>query len=184
MLNIALIAHDQPATVVHLCEAPLHLPTVAEYPCHRPEPATCSPCPASSGRLWLPLLGGNAAAIGEAFIPAKFLLSLRWAQKARHSWRSTPVASHCLNRRQQVLGLPYRRGSPLRWEPVHRIRRMPSTHRRSSTRGRPPRAEALGRGRCMRIASYGCVVSPRHAMSCLLHWLGFSWRDDAPTRRF
>jgi hypothetical protein len=60
---------------------------------------------------------------------------------------STPVSSHCLSRRQQVLGLPYRRGNSLHWAPVQRIQRMPSTQRRSSTRGRPPRRDTLGWGR-------------------------------------
>jgi hypothetical protein len=60
---------------------------------------------------------------------------------------STPVSSHCLSRRQQVLGLPYRRGHSLHWAPVQRIQRMPSTQRRSSTRGRPPRRDTLGWGR-------------------------------------
>jgi hypothetical protein len=58
-----------------------------------------------------------------------------------------PVSSHCLSRRQQVLGLPYRRGNSLHWAPVQRIQRMPSKQRRSSTRGRPPRRDTFGWGR-------------------------------------
>jgi hypothetical protein len=54
---------------------------------------------------------------------------------------STPVSSHCLSWRQQVEGLPYRRGSSLHWEPVQRMQRMPSEQRRSTTRGRPTRGK-------------------------------------------
>jgi hypothetical protein len=90
--------------------------------------------------------------------------SWSWAKKARQSWSSTPVSSHCLSRRQQVLELPYRRGSALHWAPVQRIQRMPSKQRRSSTRGRPPRLDRLGMGRWTRMASHCGWVSFRHAM--------------------
>ena len=104
-----------------------------------------------------------------------FSWSCSWARKARHSLSSTSVSSHCLSRRQQVLGLPYRRGSSLHWAPVHRIQRMPSKQRRSSTRGRPPRGATLGWGRWTRIASHCAVVSRRHAMS-RPHFSCDSWR--------
>jgi hypothetical protein len=80
-----------------------------------------------------------------------FCWPLRWARKARQRLNSTPVSSQVLSRRQQVLGQPNRRGSSLHWAPVHRVQRMPSRQRRSSTRGRPPRADIFasgdGRGR-------------------------------------
>ena len=113
-----------------------------------------------------------------------FCWSLSWAKKARQSWSSTPVSSHSLSRRQQVLGLPYRRGSSLHWAPVQRIQRMPSKQRRSFRRGRPPRGDTCGGGRWTRIACHCCVVSPRHAMFCLLLLLGNSWRYDTPPSRF
>ena len=96
----------------------------------------------------------------------RFWWSLSWAKKARQSWSRTPVSSQCLRRRQQVLGLPYRRGNSRHWAPVHRIQRMPSKQRRSSTRGRPPRVEALGWGRWTRMPPHCCLVSFRHAMCC------------------
>jgi hypothetical protein len=108
----------------------------------------------------------------------------RGATKARHRLRSPPGASHSWRRRQQVLALPYRRGSARPCAPVHRGPRRPAPHRRASTRGRPPRVAACGGGRGARIASPGGVVSPRHAMACLRRWLGGSWRSDTPTRRF
>jgi hypothetical protein len=113
-----------------------------------------------------------------------FWWSLSWATKARQSLRSMPLSSHCLSRRQQVLGLPYRRGSSLHWAPVQRIQRIPSKQRRSSTRGRPPWADRVGSGRCTRIASHCCLVSPRHAMARLLFFLGDSWRYDTSNPRF
>jgi hypothetical protein len=113
-----------------------------------------------------------------------FCWSLSWAKKARQRWSSTPVSSHSLSRRQQVLGLPYRRGSSLHWAPVQRIQRMPSKQRRSSRRGRPPRGDTCGCGRWTRIAFHCCEVRPRHAMCCLLFLLGNSWRHDTPTGRF
>jgi hypothetical protein len=76
-----------------------------------------------------------------------FSWSLSWAKKARQSLSSTPVSSHCLSRRQQALGLPYRRGNALHGAPVQRIQRMPSKQRRSGTRGRPPRRNTFGGGR-------------------------------------
>jgi hypothetical protein len=113
-----------------------------------------------------------------------FCRSLSWARKARQSLRSTPRSSQCLSLRQQVLGLPYRRGNSLHWAPVHKIQRMPSKQRRSSTRGRPPRGDTFGSGRWTRMASHCCCVRSRHAMSCLLLLLDNSWRYDTPTRRF
>jgi hypothetical protein len=113
-----------------------------------------------------------------------FCWSLSWARKARPSFRSTPVSSHRLSRRQQVLGLPYRRGSSLHCAPVQRIQRMPSRQRRSSMRGRPPRGDTFGWGRWTWIASHCCFVSPRHAMFGLLLLLGYSRRYDTPTGRF
>jgi hypothetical protein len=96
---------------------------------------------------------------------------------------STPVSSHCFSRRQQVLGLPYRRGSSLHCAPVQRTQRMPSKQRRSSTRGRPPRGETLGCGRWTRMASHCCLVSLRHAICCPPVWLGNSWRYHTSTGR-
>jgi hypothetical protein len=113
-----------------------------------------------------------------------FCWSLSWAKKARQSLRSMPLSSQCLSRRQQVLELPYRRGSSLHWAPVHRIQRIPSKQRRSSTRGRPPRGDRFGSGRWTRIASHCCWVSPRHAMARLLFFLGNSWRYDTSNPRF
>jgi hypothetical protein len=113
-----------------------------------------------------------------------FCWSLSWARKARQSLRSTPVSSQVLSRRQQVLGLPYRRGRSLHWAPVHRIQRIPSKQRRSSTRGRPPRADIFNSGRWTRMASHCGFVSPRHAMSCLLLLPGNSWPYVTLTSRF
>src|SRR4030095_15955745 len=113
-----------------------------------------------------------------------FCWSLSWARNARQSLSSTPVSSQCLSRRQQVLGLPYRRGSSLHWQPVQRIQRMPSKQRRSSTRGRPPRGEALAWGRWARIAASCCLVSRRHAMSRPPIFLSDSWRYDTLTSGF
>ena len=110
--------------------------------------------------------------------------SFSWAKKARQSLSRRPVSSQALSRRQQVLGLPYRRGSSLHWAPVQRIQRMPSKQLRSSTRGRPPRGETLGWGRWMRMASHCCLVSFRHAIGCPPILPGNSWRYHTPTPRF
>jgi hypothetical protein len=62
---------------------------------------------------------------------------LSWARKARQSSSRTPVSSHSLSRRQQVLGLPYRRGSSLQGAPVDALKTLPILH---------PRPAALGMG--------------------------------------
>ena len=116
--------------------------------------------------------------------PRRFCWSFSWAQNTRQRWQSTPVSSQAFSRRQQVLGRPYRRGRSPHWAPVHSIQRMPSTPRRSSTRGRPPRADTVGSGRWTRMASPWCVVSPRHAISCRLRFPGHAGRDDTLTGRF
>ena len=68
-----------------------------------------------------------------------FSRSFKSARSARHIASSVPSSSQVRSRRQQVVGLPYRRGSSLQGAPVQRIQRMPSKHFRSSARGRPPR---------------------------------------------
>jgi hypothetical protein len=112
-----------------------------------------------------------------------FSWSLSWAKRARQSVSSTPASPQRLSRRQQVLGLPYRRGSSLHWAPVQRIQRMPSKQRRSGIRGRPPRGATFGAGRWTRMAAHCCWVSPRHAMSCSPFLSGNSWRYDTPIGR-
>jgi hypothetical protein len=130
-----------------------------------------------------PFLAGMKLPSAKHSSQCSFCWSLSWARKARQRLSSTPVSSHNLSRRQQVEGLPYRRGSSLHWAPVQRIQRIPSKQRRSATRGRPPHGDGFSWGKWIRMASHCCLVSPRHAMSCLL-LLGNSWRYDTPTSRF
>jgi hypothetical protein len=144
----------------------------------------CALAPLGCPDLRAPFFAGMKLPSAKHSSQRSFCWSLSWAKKARHSLRSTPVFSHSLSRRQQVLGLPYRLGSSLHGAPVHRIQRMPSKRRRASRRGRPPRGDTCGCGRWTRITCHCCVVSPRHAMLCLLLLLGNSWRDDTPTGRF
>jgi hypothetical protein len=94
--------------------------------------------------------------------------SLSSARKARQSFSSTPLSSQALSRRQQVLGLLYRRGSSLQGAPVHKIHRIPSKQRRSATGGCPPFGRGFGGGKCTRIASHWVWVNLRHAMDRLL----------------
>jgi hypothetical protein len=134
--------------------------------------------------LGAPFLAGMKLPSAKHSSQRTFCWSWSWARKARQSVSRTPLSSHSLSRRQQVLGLPYRRGSSLHWAPVHRIQRMPSKQRRSATRGRPPRGEALGWGRWTRIAAHCCLVNPRHAMCCPPMLLGNSWRYHTSNGRF
>jgi hypothetical protein len=90
--------------------------------------------------------------------------SLSSLRKARQRPRRTPLSSHWRRRRQPVVGLPYRGGSSLHGAPVQSTQRMPSTQRRGSARGRPPRGWRFSRGRCGRIRSHCASVSARHAM--------------------
>jgi len=93
----------------------------AEYPRHRPVPSTSCPYRAWWGRFWRPFFRWGEAAVDEALVPAEFLRSLSSFRNARRRVRSTPRSSHCRSRRQQVVGLPYRRGSSLHGAPVQRI---------------------------------------------------------------
>jgi hypothetical protein len=111
-----------------------------------------------------PLFAGMKLPSAKHSSQRSFWRSLSWAKKARQSLSSTPVSSQCLRHRQQVLGLPYRRGNSLHWAPVQRIHRMPSKHRRSSTRGRPPREDAFACGRWTRMMSHCALLNLRHAM--------------------
>jgi hypothetical protein len=110
--------------------------------------------------------------------------SLRWAKKARQSLSSTPLSSQAGSRRQQVLGLPYRRGSALDGAPVQKIQRMPSKQRRSSTAGRPPLRRGLGGGNWTRICAPWTWVSFRPAMSRPPFFPGDAWRDATLTGKF
>jgi hypothetical protein len=131
-----------------------------------------------------PFLAGMKLPSAKHSSQRSFCWSLSWAKKVRQSLSRTPLSSHCLSRRQQVLGLPYRRGSSRHWAPVQRIQRMPPKQRRSATRGRPPRADALGWGRWIQMAAHCSLVNPRHAMCCPPVLLGNSWRYDTSNGRF
>ena len=97
-----------------------------------------------------------------------FWRSLSWARNARQSSSRTPLVSHSLSLRQQVVGLPYRRGSSLQGAPVQRIHRTPSKHPRSSAQGRPPLGLTFRGGRWGRISPHCRSVTPRHAMAAPL----------------
>ncbi len=97
-----------------------------------------------------------------------FSASFKSARKPRHSASSVPSSSHCRSRRQQVLELPYLRGSALQGAPVHRIHSMPSKHVRGSAGGRPPRGLPLRRGSCGAIRAHCTSLSrPLNAMAHL-----------------
>jgi hypothetical protein len=90
--------------------------------------------------------------------------SSNWARNARHRFSSTPVYAHSHNRRCTVLLLPYRGGSAHHGDPVHRIHRIPSKHRRASAGGRPrPRFRGAG-GKWGLIASHCRSVTLCHAI--------------------
>lgn len=94
--------------------------------------------------------------------------SCRSARNARHRASSVPSSSHWRRRRQQVVELPYLRGSAFHGAPVHRIHRMPSKHLRGSAGGRPPRGFRLRRGRCGAIRAHCASLSrPLNAMAHL-----------------
>ncbi len=94
-----------------------------------------------------------------------FSASFRSARKPRQSASNVPSSSHCRNRRQQVLELPYWRGSARHGAPVHRIHRMPSKHLRRSAGGLPPRGVLLRRGRCGAIRAHCASLNrPLNAM--------------------
>jgi hypothetical protein len=97
-----------------------------------------------------------------------FSASFKSARKPRQSASSVPSSSHWRSRRQQVLELPYWRGSARHGAPVHRIHRMPSKHLRGSTGGRPPRGWPLRCGRCWAIRAHCASLSrPLNAMAHL-----------------
>jgi hypothetical protein len=97
-----------------------------------------------------------------------FSASFKSASKPRQSASNVPSSSHCRSRRQQVLELPYFRGSALQGAPVHRIHRMPSKHLRGSAGGRPPRDWPLRRGRRGAIRAHCASLSrPLNAMAHL-----------------
>ena len=94
-----------------------------------------------------------------------FSASFKSARKTRHRASNVPSSSHWRSRRQQVLELPYWRGSAFHGAPVHRIHRMPSKHLRASAGGRPPRGFRLRRGRCGAIRAHSASLSrPLNAM--------------------
>lgn len=96
-----------------------------------------------------------------------FSRSFKSARKARQIASSVPSSSQFRRCRQQVVGLPYRRGSSLQGAPVQRIQRMPSKHFRSSARGRPPRGLGGWTGRCSLRRAHCTSVSLRHAIGNL-----------------
>ena len=91
--------------------------------------------------------------------------SLSWARNARQRFSSVSSAVHWVSRRWTVLFEPYRAGSALQGAPVQSTHKMPSKHRRASTRGRPPFRLRLAGGRWTRIRSHcASVTTPCHAM--------------------
>jgi hypothetical protein len=85
-------------------------------------------------------------------------------RKACHIRSKTPAPSHSCNRRQHVVELPYRLGSSIQGEPVHKTQRIPSKHLRSSAGGRPPLGLFVRGGICGSIKFHWSSVSFRHAI--------------------
>lgn len=97
-----------------------------------------------------------------------FSASFNSARNARHNASNVPSSSHWRSRRQQVVELPYARGSIFHGAPLHRIHRMPSKHRRGSAAGRPPRGLCWRRGTCGAIRAHSASLSrPLNAMAHL-----------------
>jgi hypothetical protein len=101
------------------------------------------------------------AALGRAVVIAPFLAAANVpsAKPSSHSTSpcrsslrinrrqarsQTPSFDHCSKRRQQVTYEGNERGRSFQRAPVRKIQRMPSTHRRASARGRPPRGSGAG----------------------------------------
>lgn len=93
-----------------------------------------------------------------------FWASCNWANKARHSVSSAPLASLSRSRRQHMLGLPYRLGNSLQGAPVHSIQRIPSKQHRASIGGRPPFGERWAAARWRKIWSHCASVTWRQAI--------------------
>jgi hypothetical protein len=92
----------------------------------------------------------------------------------RHNPSHTPASSQSRNRRQQVLGEGYCPGKSFQRAPDRSTHKIPSKHRRSWMRRRPPAAEGLIFGNndsilfhCSSVSSDWCRVMkkdsfPRH----------------------
>ncbi len=114
-----------------------------------------------------PFLAGAKLPSAKHSSQRNFSRSFKSARKARHIASSVPSSSQVRRRRQQVVGLAYRRGNSLQGAPVQRIHRMPSKHFRSSARGRPPRGLGGWAGRCSLRHAHCTSVSLRHAIGNL-----------------
>jgi hypothetical protein len=77
----------------------------------------------------------------------------------RQSVSQTSCASQSRSRRQQVLGEGYCAGRSFQRAPDRKTQRMPSKHRRSSTRRRPPAGDRLALGNSFSILDHCSSVS-------------------------
>jgi len=128
---------------------------LAEYPGHRPKPATLCPFPACSCRRPAPLFRRGRASIAKTLVPADLLRVIQTNQEGPPQIQQDPAGlPFSRPAPYTVLGLPFSRGSSFHWEPVRRIERMPSKHCRSGSLGRPSLRLAGRSGRCMRILSH------------------------------
>ena len=155
-----------------------------ESPRPRPKPSTLSPCHGSFCRPWGPLVCGNEAAIGQTFIPTQPLLVVQLGQESPPQRQAYPGVFPLVEPAPAGTRAARPSGQLAPLAPVQSIQRMPSKQRRSSTRGRPPREQTVGSGRCTRSASHCCLVNARHAMCWPPVLLGNARRYHPPTVRF
>lgn len=97
-----------------------------------------------------PFFAGAKDASAKTWPQSKAPLRSSRRTKAPHISSHTPSSSHCLSRRQHVLGCGYMSGKSFQRQPVLSTNNMPSNTKRSSLRGRPIKE---GSGRCQRISS-------------------------------
>ena len=133
-----------------------------------------------------PFFAGTKLLSRKASAHPTLLLASSVARSVCHACSHVPSLCHCSKQRQQVTGLPYRRGKSCQRHPVRKMYRIPFRVRRSSALGRP---RCLGggssgpsRAHSALLSSWAIAITPRAKIMAIAYTMFWIFETTSTTK--